>query len=192
MIPDRMSRDLSIHEAATVLQTGGVVAYPTEGVWGLGCDPRDQEAVLRLLAIKQRTVDKGLILIASHLDQLRPFLDIAAMPIDNLAAVLASWPGPHTWIMPASSDAPQWITGAHQGIAVRISAHAPVIELCNAFGGALVSTSANLSGQPAPRTRMGLDPELLRQVEGVLHGETGGRSAPTVIHDAITGAALRS
>ena len=192
MIPDRMSRDLSIHDAATVLQTGGVVAYPTEGVWGLGCDPRDQEAVLRLLAIKQRTVDKGLILIASHLDQLRPFLDIAAMPIDNLAAVLASWPGPHTWIMPASSDAPQWITGVHAGIAVRISAHAPVIELCNAFGGALVSTSANLSGQPAPRTRMGLDPELLRQVEGVLHGETGGRSAPTVIHDAITGAALRS
>ena len=192
MIPDRMSRDLSIHEAATVLQTGGVVAYPTEGVWGLGCDPRDHEAVLRLLAIKQRTVDKGLILIASHLDQLRPFLDIAAMPIDNLAAVLASWPGPHTWIMPASSDAPQWITGVHAGIAVRISAHAPVIELCNAFGGALVSTSANLSGQPAPRTRMGLDPELLRQVEGVLHGETGGRSAPTVIHDAITGAALRS
>ena len=192
MTPDRMSRDLSIHEAATVLQTGGVVAYPTEGVWGLGCDPRDQEAVLRLLAIKQRTVDKGLILIASHLDQLRPFLDIAAMPIDNLAAVLASWPGPHTWIMPASSDAPQWITGVHAGIAVRISAHAPVIELCNAFGGALVSTSANLSGQPAPRTRMGLDPELLRQVEGVLHGETGGRSAPTVIHDAITGAALRS
>ena len=192
MTSDRMSRDLSIHEAATVLQTGGVVAYPTEGVWGLGCDPRDQEAVLRLLAIKQRTVDKGLILIASHLDQLRPFLDIAAMPIDNLAAVLASWPGPHTWIMPASSDAPQWITGVHAGIAVRISAHAPVIELCNAFGGALVSTSANLSGQPAPRTRMGLDPELLRQVEGVLHGETGGRSAPTVIHDAITGAALRS
>ena len=192
MIPDRMNRDLSINEAATVLQTGGVVAYPTEGVWGLGCDPRDQEAVLRLLAIKQRTVDKGLILIASHLDQLRPFLDIATMPIDNLAAVLASWPGPHTWIMPASSDAPQWITGVHAGIAVRISAHAPVIELCNAFGGALVSTSANLSGQPAPRTRMGLDPELLRQVEGVLHGETGGRSAPTVIHDAITGAALRS
>ena len=192
MTSDRMSRDLSINEAATVLQTGGVVAYPTEGVWGLGCDPRDQEAVLRLLAIKQRTVDKGLILIASHLEQLRPFLDIAAMPIDNLAAVLASWPGPHTWIMPASSDAPQWITGVHAGIAVRISAHAPVIELCNAFGGALVSTSANLSGQPAPRTRMGLDPELLRQVEGVLHGETGGRSAPTVIHDAITGAALRS
>ena len=192
MNPYRISRDLSIHEAATVLQTGGVVAYPTEGVWGLGCDPRDQEAVLRLLAIKQRTVDKGLILIASHLDQLRPFLDIAAMPIDNLAAVLASWPGPHTWVMPASSDAPQWITGVHAGIAVRISAHAPVIELCNAFGGALVSTSANLSGQPAPRTRMGLDPVLLRQVEGVLHGETGGRSAPTVIHDAITGAALRS
>ena len=192
MIPDRMNRDLSINEAATVLQTGGVVAYPTEGVWGLGCDPRDHEAVLRLLAIKQRTVDKGLILIASHLDQLRPFLDIAAMPIDNLAAVLASWPGPHTWVMPASSDAPQWITGVHPGIAVRISAHAPVIALCNAVGGALVSTSANLCVHPAPRTRMGLDPVLLSQVEGVLHGETGGRPAPTLIHDALTGVALRN
>ena len=191
MTSDRMSRDLSIHEAATVLQTGGVVAYPTEGVWGLGCDPRDEEAVLRLLAIKQRTLDKGLILIASHLEQLRPFLDIAAMPIDNLAAVLASWPGPYTWVMPASSDAPKWITGAHAGIAVRISAHPPVVDLCNAFGGALVSTSANLSGQPAPRTRMGLDPALLSQVEGVLHGETGGRSAPSLIHDALTGASLR-
>ena len=191
MTPNRMSRDLSINEAATVLQTGGVVAYPTEGVWGLGCDPRDHDAVLRLLAIKQRTVDKGLILIASHLDQLRPFLDIAAMPIDNLAAVLASWPGPHTWVMPASSDAPQWITGMHTGIAVRISAHPPVIDLCNTFGGALVSTSANLSGQPAPRTRMGLDPALLSKVEGVLHGETGGRSAPTLIHDALTGVAIR-
>lgn len=183
---------LSIPEAAIALQTGGVVAYPTEGVWGLGCDPDDERAVLRLLAIKQRSVEKGLILIASHLEQLRPFLDIAAVPTDNLAAVLASWPGPYTWVMPASADAPRWITGMHQGIAVRISAHPEVIELCNAFGGALVSTSANLSGQPAAQNRAALDPALLALVDGTTSGETGGRTAPTAIHDALTGAALRA
>ncbi len=182
---------LSIAEAATALQTGGVIAYPTEGVWGLGCDPREEAAVMRLLAIKQRPVEKGLIVIASHLEQLRPFLNLAAVPTDNLAGVLASWPGPHTWVMPASPDAPRWITGTHQGIAVRITAHAPVVELCNAFGHALVSTSANRAGQPAPLSRVGLDAALLALVDGVLSGETGGRSTPTAIHDAITGQALR-
>ena len=182
---------LSIPEAATALQSGSVIAYPTEAVWGLGCDPRNEEAVLRLLAIKQRAVEKGLILIASHLDQLRPFLELASVPTDRLAAVLATWPGPHTWVMPASSDAPRWITGAHDGIAVRISAHPTVIELCNAFGGAVVSTSANLSGQDAPRSREELDPAVLAAVAGHVPGETGGLSAPTTIHDAVTGVALR-
>ena len=182
---------LSIPEAATALQTGGVIAYPTEAVWGLGCDPHDEEAVLRLLAAKQRSVDKGLILIASHLDQLRPYLDIAAMPTDRLADVLASWPGPHTWVMPASAESPRWITGRHHGIAVRISAHAQVIGLCDAYGGALVSTSANRTGQPAPRVREALDPALLIVVDGVLSGETGGLAAPTVIRDALTGVAIR-
>src|SRR5687768_5096358 len=161
---------LSLHEAATALQTGGVIAYPTEAVWGLGCDPRDEDAVLRLLAIKQRAVDKGLILIASHLDQLRPFLNLAAVPAENLAAVLARWPGPHTWVMPASAAAPRWITGAQDGIAVRISAHPLVIELCNAYGGALVSTSANRAGQPAAITREMLDPAVLEGVDGLVAG----------------------
>lgn len=182
---------LSIPEAATALQTGGVIAYPTEAVWGLGCDPRDEQAVLRLLAIKQRAVDKGLILIASHLEQLRPFLNLAAVPADNLATVLASWPGAHTWVMPASAAAPRWITGTHHGIAVRITAHPLVIELCNAYGGALVSTSANRAGQPAALLRETLDPLVLEGVDGVVVGETGGLGAPTTIRDALTGAAIR-
>jgi L-threonylcarbamoyladenylate synthase len=185
------SPPLTLHEAAIALQSGGVIAYPTEAVWGLGCDPRDENTVLRLLAIKQRPVEKGLILIASHLDQLRPFLDLAAVPTDHLAAVLATWPGPHTWVMPASADAPRWITGAHEGIAVRISAHPTVIALCNAFEGALVSTSANLSGSDAPRSREGLDPAVLAAVAGSVAGETGGLRAPTTIRDALTGIALR-
>ena len=182
---------LSADEAADRLRKGAVVAYPTEGVWGLGCDPRDEAAVLRLLAIKQRPVDKGLILIAANLEQLRPFLDLDALPADRRAAVLASWPGPHTWVMPARTAAPRWITGAHAGIAVRVSAHPPVVALCTAFGGALVSTSANLAGQPAVQWRDGLDPALLSRIDGALAGETGGLQRATPIRDALTSESLR-
>ena len=168
-----------------------MIAYPTEAVWGLGCDPRNEQAVLRLLAIKQRGVEKGLILIASQLQQLRHYLDMSAVPAPQRAQVLASWPGPHTWIMPASSDAPAWITGLHAGIAVRITAHTDVIALCNAYGGALVSTSANRSGQPAAHCRQALDAALLERVDGVLDGETGGASAATCIRDALSGATIR-
>ena len=183
---------LSLAEAITALHTGGVIAYPTEGVWGLGCDPRNEAAVMRLLAIKQRAPDKGLILIASQLEQLRLFVDITRLPADRLAEVLATWPGPHTWVMPATPSAPNWITGAHAGIAVRISAHPQVVELCNAFGGAIVSTSANRAGQPAPSAREVLDPALVAAVDGVTSGETGGLSAPTAIREALNGQVLRA
>jgi len=182
---------LSLAEAITALRTGGVIAYPTEGVWGLGCDPRNEAAVLRLLAIKQRTLDKGLILVAAQLEQLRPFLDIAALPADRLAEVLATWPGPHTWVLPAAAATPRWITGTHDSVAMRISAHPQVVSLCNAFGGALVSTSANLAGQPAPSAREALDPALVGLVDGVTEGETGGLSSPTGIRDALSGRTLR-
>ena len=182
---------LAAPQAAATLKAGGVIAYPTEAVWGLGCDPADETAVLRLLAIKQRSVDKGLILVAAHLDQLRPFLDLAALPRERLDEVLATWPGPHTWILPASQAAPRWITGVHAGIAVRISAHPPVAELCNAFDGALVSTSANRSGLPPAFVRGELDDALLAMLDGLATGETGGLAAPTAIRDARSGATLR-
>lgn len=177
--------------AADVLRAGGVIAYPTEGVWGIGCDPRNQAAVLRLLAIKQRDVAKGLILIAGEEMQLAPFIDMCALSDAQRATVRGTWPGPHTWIVPASPRAPHWITGEHDGIAVRVSAHAPVAALCAAFGGALVSTSANLSGMPAPRRRDALDPALLSQLDGVLDGDTGALVQPTPIRDARSGAVLR-
>jgi len=186
-----MTDILSPHQAATALNQGGVIAYPTEGVWGLGCDPLNQAAVMRLLDIKQRPLDKGLILIAAHLDQLKPLLDLAALPTDRLAAVLATWPGPHTWIMPAHPSAPRWITGTHDSIAVRISAHPVVIALCDAFGGALVSTSANPAGAWPAKTVDAFDPALLAQIDGIVEGEVGGLERPTPIRDARDGSALR-
>ncbi|GAA5000918.1 tRNA threonylcarbamoyladenosine biosynthesis protein RimN [Pseudoluteimonas lycopersici] len=187
-----MSTRLDASAATRLLQHGGVIAYPTEAVWGLGCDPRDEAATLRLLALKEREVDKGLILIAANEAQLAPFVDFDALPESQRTAVRESWPGPNTWIVPASPGAPRWITGAHEGIAVRVTAHPGVIALCEAFGGALVSTSANRAGMPAVATFDALDPAVVAGVDGVLQGETGGLERPSAIRDARTGAVLRA
>ena len=187
-----MPRLLAIAEAAIALQRAGVIAYPTEAVWGVGCDPFDEAAVARVLAIKQRPADKGLILIAGALEQFDGLLDWDALPTDRGEAVFASWPGPHTWIVPATGRVPHWITGAHDGVAVRVSAHPVVVGLCEAFGGPLVSTSANLGGEPPAYQRRELDPLLLEQLDGVCEGETGGLAAATPIRDARTGTQLRA
>ncbi len=179
-------------QAATALRNGAVIAYPTEGVWGVGCDPFDDAAVMRLLAIKQRPVEKGMILIAGSLDQLDGLLDWQSLSPPRREAVLATWPGPNTWIVPTTARVPRWITGAHDGVAVRVSDHPTVIALCAAFGGPLVSTSANLSGEPPVRARDALDPRLLARLDGVTEGETGGLSSPTTIRDARSGAQLRA
>lgn len=177
--------------AATVLRGGGVIAYPTEGVWGLGCDPLDQRAVLRLLAIKQRELSKGLILIASRVEQLDDVIAWDELPDARRDDVLASWPGPHTWVVPVRPGVPAWITGEHDSVAVRVSSHPIVIALCEAFAGALVSTSANRAGLPAVQTLEALDPMVVAAVDAVVEGRTGDLSQPTTIRDALTGDWLR-
>lgn len=186
-----MPAKLSPADAARTLHAGGVIAYPTEAVWGLGCDPFDEAAVRRLLALKQREVEKGLILIAADLQQFDGLLDWDALPTDRAEAVYASWPGPHTWIVPASGRVPHWITGMHDGVAVRVSAHPLVASLCAAFGGPLVSTSANRAGDPPPRRLGEIDPSLLDALDGWIQGDTGPLSAPTEIRDARSGVVLR-
>lgn len=183
---------LELAAAVGRLRAGGVIAYPTEGVWGLGCDPFDEAAVHRVLAIKQRPVDKGMILIAGNLAQLEGIVDWAGLPAERAAAVRATWPGAHTWVVPALPQVPRWITGVHDSVAVRVSAHPAVVALCAAFGGPLVSTSANLTGLPAVRMLDALDPALLARLDGVLQGRTGDLDRPTPIRDARSGESLRS
>jgi L-threonylcarbamoyladenylate synthase len=187
-----MTPILAPADAAAVLKRGGVLAYPTEAVWGLGCDPFDEAAVMRLLAIKQRPVDKGVILIAGTLDQFDDLLDWDALTAAQRDTVQASWPGPNTWIVPTTARVPRWITGHHDGVAVRVSAHHDVIALCAAFGGALVSTSANLAGEPPAFAREALDARVLSQIDGIGTGETGGLASPTAIRDARSGAQIRA
>ncbi|MBG3852148.1 Sua5/YciO/YrdC/YwlC family protein [Xanthomonas sp. WHRI 8391] len=182
---------LSLDNAVAALTRGGVIAYPTEAVWGLGCDPRQQAAVLRLLAIKRRPVDKGVIVVAASVDVLHEWVDFDALEPARKQEVLASWPGPHTWILPVTAQVPRWVTGAHDGLAVRISAHPVVAALCAAWGAPLVSTSANLAGEPPARSRQSLDPALLASIDGVVDGEVGALAQPTQIRDARSGQILR-
>jgi len=186
-----VSEPSTIAEAIAVLRRGGVLAYPTEGVWGLGCDPFDEAAVRRLLTLKQRPPDKGLILVAASAGQLDGLVDWDALATATRGEVLASWPGPHTWIMPVTSRVPRWITGAHDSVAVRVSAHPVVAGLCNGYGSALVSTSANVGGMPAPRTRAELDGEIRNGVDAIVAGETSGLAQPTTIRDARDGRLIR-
>ena len=180
-----------LDQAIAILRRGGVIAYPTEAVWGLGCDPFDEAAVTRLLALKQRDVAKGLILVAAEVAQFDSLADWTALDPVQRDAVLASWPGPHTWIVPATARAPRWITGDHHGIALRVSAHPLVVALCRGFDRAMVSTSANRAGAPAPRTLDEFDSSLRNAVDAIVAGETSGLSRPTPIRDAHSGAALR-
>jgi L-threonylcarbamoyladenylate synthase len=177
-----------LRRAVRVMRAGGVVAYPTEAVYGLGCDPLNHDAVMRLLTIKRRPPEKGLILIASRFDQLTPFLRATGEEVRQ--RVDATWPGPVTWLLPASPATPNWLRGMHDSLAVRVTAHPLAAALCEAFGGPIVSTSANASGRPPARTAL---QAVLRcpGVDLVLVGATGGLRRPTPIRDALSGKLLR-
>lgn len=185
-------RELTLDSVADLLKAGGVITYPTEAVWGLGCDPANESAVHKVLALKQRPIAKGMILVAADAAQLDGWVRLDALPTARREAVLASWPGPNTWIVPAGPKAPRWVTGDHDGIAVRVSAHPLVAALCQAWGGPLVSTSANLAGEEPARHRDRLDPRLLVQLDGIVDGQVGRSAQPTTIRDALTGAVLRA
>lgn len=173
-----------------VLLAGGVLAYPTEGVYGLGCRPTDPLAVARILAIKRRPPHKGLILVASEPEQIESFL----APVDAAIAApaLNTWPGPTTWLWPARHWVPYWLCGDHPTLAVRVSSHPVVRALCDALGGPLVSTSANRSGQPPARTRHVLRRRFGCDVDAIVPGECGGLGGPSEIRDLLTGELIRT
>jgi L-threonylcarbamoyladenylate synthase len=179
-----MLTDFRLRETVRHLAQGDVIAYPTEAVYGLGCDPLNAGAVQRILSMKQRPVDKGLILVAADLAQLTPFLQpLAPAQQDRLAQ---SWPGPVTWVIPCLPEVPRWLRGRHTSLAVRVSAHPLVQRVCTAWGGPIVSTSANISGHPPARTPLRVRLAFPGQVDYVIHAPLGGAERPTQIRDLIS------
>ena len=162
--------------------------HATEGVWGLACDPFDAHAVARVLALKGRAAARGLIVIGASATMFAPELD--ALAPDVRAAIEASWPAAETWIVP-NVRFPRWVTGAHATVAIRVPGHAQARALAARFGGPLVSTSANLSGQPPARTELRARRYFQHRVDYVLAGATCGSGRASRIRDAASGIAVR-
>jgi len=175
----------SLGSVVNSLKTGKVIAYPTEGVWGLGCDPSNEQAISRLLKIKGRSENKGFILIGSSLKQFSKFIEVEKYK----NKLLEKWPGPHTWLVPPRPEISKLIIGNNEKIALRLSSHKPVVELCEEFKGAIISSSANKEGAPTP--------ESAEEIKGIfpdikaLKGELGGLNKPSKIQDILTGEVIR-
>jgi len=188
----RISDQKSICEAANAFKQGSIIAYPTEAVFGLGCDPNDNAALIKLFNLKQRSPDKGLILLAGDYSQLQEFIDEQLVPAEKLAQIKACWPAPITQIMPANNNVSPLLTGGRSTIAVRVTEHPDVIALCQQTQQAIVSTSANLSGHITAKTWQQVEQEFGDKVEYILKGETLGLAQPSKIIDALSGKVLRA
>lgn len=182
--------DKEIDPVLSAFRQGELLVYATEAVMGIGCDPENESSVHRLCELKKRPVNKGVILIAATYSQLLKYVDDKAIPMDRRTEIFSSWPGPVTWLLPKSQQAPAWITGEHPSIAVRVSAHQGVIDLCQRLDSPLVSTSANLAGEEACRSTAEAKQVFADEVI-YIDGETGGNAAPSVIKDGVTGKVLR-
>ncbi|MEX0732501.1 MAG: Sua5/YciO/YrdC/YwlC family protein [Aquisalimonadaceae bacterium] len=184
-----MSARFRLERARRAVTNGGLIAYPTEAVYGLGCDPLNRDAVARLLAVKRRPLRKGLIVLAADLDQLLPLL--APLDPQQIEKLEETWPGPVTWVLPANPATPFWLTGNRPDLAVRVTDHPLACELC-AVCGPLVSTSANFSGHAPARTALQARLRLGTAVDVVVPGTVGGLARPTEIRDGRSGRVLRN
>lgn len=182
------STQAQIRQAATCIQFGGLVAYPTEAVYGLGCDPENEAAVRQLLALKNRPEHKGLILIAAHIEQLASWITVTP---EQQQTLLASWPGPITWLVPATNKVPKWVRGGHNTVAVRVCGHPIARALCAEVGKPIVSTSANMAGMPPCRTAQEVQQQFSQQVGFVVHGQCNLAAEPSTIVDLLSGQKLR-
>ena len=172
-----------------VLENGGVIAYPTEAVMGLGCSPHNETAVTKVLRLKRRSAAKGLIIVASNIEQLSVMVDFSR--VAEQGEIIRSWPGPVTWLIPALPATPHWLTGRHETLAVRVSAHPVVQRLCDEVG-LLVSTSANPSGCRPARTQRRVRAYFGADVDCYVPGSIGSDPRPSKIRDGLTGRLVRS
>lgn len=176
--------------AVRALRAGGLIAYPTEAVWGLGCDPDNHAALQALIELKRRDPAKGLILIAGDIAQLEPWL--AGLQEAHRQRLASSWPGPHTWLVPDNGRSLALLRGEHDRVALRVSDHPLVIDLCAAFGGPIVSTSANVAGEAPARDGAAVRSRFGTAIAALVDGPLGGRERPSTIRDLLTGETLRA
>ncbi|MFG6668522.1 L-threonylcarbamoyladenylate synthase [Halomonas sp. HNIBRBA4712] len=185
-----MTSTQELQRVAQALRAGQVIACPTEAVWGLSCDPDNDEALTRLMRLKERDPAKGVILVAASITQFAPWLE--ALPLALHAPLAASWPGPNTWLVPDNGRSHALVRGAHQSVALRVTDHPVMAALCKAFGGPLVSTSANRAAEPPAMSADEVRSIFGDEINAVLEGELGGQTRPSTIRDLASGKVLRA
>ena len=181
-----------IIQAVEILQQGGIIAYPTEAVYGLGCDANNLSAVKNILELKQREKEKGLILISSSFDQFKNYIQPLEKHIEN--KLLDSWKNNTkaiTWLVPVKNEISEYLKGQFDSLAIRVSHHPVVKELCQQFGGAIISTSANVTAQEAARTAEEVKQIFDGKVDFIIEGKTDRNSQPSEIRDALTDKLIR-
>ena len=189
----KLDQAVEVLQAVNILYQGGVIAYPTEAVYGLGCDPKNLSAVKNILEIKQRNKEKGLILVAANFEQLKPYLLPLEKDIEK--KLLASWENKNdavTWLVPVKKDVSDYLKGQFDTLAVRVSHHPVVKKLCEKFGGAIVSTSANVSSKEAARTAEQVKHIFKNKIDYIVEGETDINAQPSKIRDALTDKIIRA
>lgn len=176
--------------ATHILRQGGVIAHPTEAVWGLACDPFSEASVDYLLALKGRPVEKGLILVSSNIEHFTSLLK--PLSAEMKARFVEPQIRPTTWIVPDPMKiTPAWIRGSHSGVAVRVSTHPVIEELSRFFGGPIISTSANTAGNSPAMNVRDVRQYFRGNLDYILPGTLGGASRPSQIIDLATGNILR-
>jgi len=176
--------------AVKMLKSGKVIAYPTEAVYGLGCDINNKQAVKKIINIKKRAPNKGLIIIASDIEQLKPY--IGQLTEEQWKILKTSWPGPHTWVVPKSNKLLDSIHGDFDSVAVRVTAHPVARKLCELFGSPIVSTSANVEGDTPLKDNIEVYQAFGDAIDYIVPGRVGDNDKPTSITDLITGNIIRS
>jgi L-threonylcarbamoyladenylate synthase len=177
--------DPRISDAVEILRKGGTVVYPTETVYGIGCDPINRSACERIQQMKKRVNYKTLLLISCDIEQVEKTLGKLNETGSRLAQVF--WPGPLTMVIRPEKEMPDYLYGISSGIAVRVTSHPIASELAREFGAPIISTSANLTGDPPIVTYedalelFGSEADIILKNPEPLHGK------PSTVVDVTTG-----
>ncbi len=182
----------AVLDAVTVLKNEGIIAYPTESVFGLGCDPDSNNALSTIIGIKRRDPSKGMLLVCHDFLLAEKYVNLSKVSDEDRVFVRNYWPGPYTFLFPASSFCKQLLIGDHSTIAIRVSTHPIIKMLCTEFNKPIVSTSANLSGELPCLTSADVHRAFNNSVNFILDGETLGYSKPSTIIDLKTREILRN
>lgn len=179
----QITSPFKIRQAVKKIKAGEVIAYPTEAVFGLGCDPLNEEAVSNLLTLKKRSIKKGFILIASTITQLEPYLQLNPALISQIETALSE---PVTWLVPCQLWVPKWLTGKHSKLAVRVITHPTARLLCEENGAPLISTSANIHTKPPATQAWMVSKNLENKKIFTVPGQVGNLKQVTQIYDIVS------